>query len=59
MVKKSGKHGGGSKERIIPPSKSLLSREARKLQDGDPAAARIMAAASVAKREHVKRPRGK
>jgi hypothetical protein len=43
------------KETISPPKRKLLSREARKLQKGDPAAGRILAEAAVAARQKVKK----
>jgi hypothetical protein len=48
---KSTSKGGGRKERITPPKTKLLSREAKKLRQGDPAAARILAEESVAVRQ--------
>jgi hypothetical protein len=41
------------KERVVPPKAALLSREAKKLRQGDPAAGRILAEESVAVRQRV------
>jgi hypothetical protein len=46
-----------SKERIVPPSKRELSAASKLLKKGNPAGARVMADASVAKREGAKRSR--
>lgn len=54
---KRGRYGGN--ETIKPPSQKLLSREAKKLRNGDPAAGRILAEAAVAARERVGRYRKK
>jgi hypothetical protein len=51
--------GAGRKERITPPKTKLLSREAKKLRGGDPAAARILAAESVAVRQGVRKGKPK
>ena len=51
--------GGGRKERITPPKPKLLSREAKKLRGGDPAAARILAEESVAVRQGVRKSKSK
>jgi hypothetical protein len=56
MAKSSGS-GRGGKERVTPPKSKLLSREAKKLQRGDPAAGRILAEESVAARQGVRRPK--
>jgi hypothetical protein len=53
MAKSTGE-GGGRKERVTPPKKKLLSREAKKLRRGDPAAGRILAEESVAVRQRVR-----
>jgi hypothetical protein len=55
----STKKGAGRKERITPPKTKLLSREANKLRQGDPAAARILAEESVAVRQGVRRSKTK
>jgi hypothetical protein len=47
------------KERITPPKTKLLSREAKKLRPGDPAAARILAEESVAVRQGVRKSKSK
>lgn len=44
-----------SKERITPPSKKDLKDASKKLKKGSPAAGRVMAEASVAKKQGVKR----
>jgi len=46
---------GGRKERIAPPKPKLVSRDAKKLLQGDPAAARILAGESVAVRQGVRK----
>ena len=51
---KSTSKSGGRKERVTPPKPKLLSREAKKLRKGDPAAARILAVESVAARQGVR-----
>jgi hypothetical protein len=51
----STSNGAGRKERITPPKPRLLSREAKKLRGGDPAAARILAEESVAVRQGVRK----
>ncbi len=51
--------GAGRKERITPPKPKLLSREAKKLRQGDPAAARILAEESVAVRQGVRKGKPK
>jgi hypothetical protein len=44
-----------TKERIIPPTKKVVAKAAEKLpKSRSPEDARIMAEASVAKRQHVK-----
>jgi hypothetical protein len=43
------------KERIIPPSKKATRAGSKALRRGNPAGARAMADASVAKRQGVKR----
>lgn len=48
-----------TKERITPPKTKLLSRESAKLREGDPAAGRILAEASVAARQKVQRRKKK
>ena len=53
---KSTKSGGG-KERLAPPKAGLLSREAKLLQKGDPAAGRILAEERQAVRQGVRRPK--
>jgi len=45
-----------SKERIIPPSRKDLSQASRLLKKGSGAGGRVLADASVAKREGAKRP---
>jgi hypothetical protein len=55
----STKKGAGRKERNTPPKTKLLSREAKKLRQGDPAAARILAEESVAVRQGVRRSKTK
>jgi len=58
MAKPSkGKSGSGGKERVTPPKAKLLSREAKKLPKGDPAAGRILAEKSIAVRQHVSKPK--
>jgi hypothetical protein len=47
------------KEVITPPKAALLTREAKKLRQGDPAAARILAEESVAVREGVRKSKKK
>ena len=54
MAKPSSKRVG-RKERITPPKTKLLSREAKKLRQGDPAAGRILAEESVAVRQRVRK----
>jgi hypothetical protein len=48
-----------TKERIAPPKAKLLTRESAKLRQGDPAAGRILAEASVAARQKVQRAKKK
>ena len=55
----STKKGAGRKERSTPPKTKLLSREAKKLRQGDPAAARILAEESVAICQGVRRSKTK
>ncbi len=55
VAKASGKGGKGGKERIIPPSKKETSAGSKVLRKGNPAGGRVMADASVAKRQGVKR----
>lgn len=55
----SASKGGGRKERVTPPKPKLLSREAKKLRQGDPAAARILAEESIAVRQSVRRGKAK
>jgi hypothetical protein len=52
---KSSKSGG--KETITPPKTSLLSKEAKKLRKGDPAAGRILSEERVAVKQGVRKPR--
>lgn len=54
---KSTKSSGGGKERIAPPKAGLLSREAKLLRKGDPAAGRILAEERQAVRQGVRRPK--
>jgi hypothetical protein len=55
LMAKSTSKSGGRKERITPPKTKLLSREAKKLRQGDPAAARILAEELVAVRQGVRK----
>jgi hypothetical protein len=55
----SGGKSGGGKERITPPKKPLLTREAKRLPTGDPAAGRIMAEERQAVRQGVRKPKKK
>ena len=55
MSKTPAKPPARRKEVVIEPKKSLVSREATKLRGGDPAAGRILAEESVAKRQAAKR----
>ena len=48
-----------TKERIIPPSKKSKTSGSEELKEGSSAGARVMADASVAKRQKVKRPPGR
>ena len=43
-------------EKIIPPSKQVDTKASKQLKKGNPVGARVMADASVAKRQKVKRP---
>ena len=52
---KSKSRGKGTRERIGAPTKRELTQAAKDLRNGDPAGARAMADASVAKRQGVKR----
>lgn len=45
------------KETIVPPSKKATSDAAKNIKSGSPSAGRVLADASVAKREGVKRPK--
>jgi len=51
--------GKGGKERIIPPSKRDTRAGSKALRKGNPAGGRVMADASVAKKQGAKRPKGK
>ena len=56
MARKPTKSGS---ERIIPPSKAVLKKASQDLKKKDPAGARAMSDAAVAKKQGVKRPPGK
>jgi len=56
MAKKPTKSGS---ERIIPPSKAVLSKASADMKKGDRAGARAMSDAGVAAKQGVKRPPGK
>jgi hypothetical protein len=48
-----------TKERIIPPTKRADTAGSRALRQGNPAGGRVMADASVAKKQGAKRPKGR
>jgi hypothetical protein len=48
---------GGGKESITPPKPALLSKEAKQLRKGDPAAGRILSEEGVAVKQGVRKPR--
>lgn len=47
-----------TKERIEPPSASVLREGSALLRAGDGVGGRVLAEERVAKRQHVKRPKG-
>jgi hypothetical protein len=51
--------GKGGRERIIPPSKRETTSGSSALRKGSSSGARVMADASVAKKQGVKRPPGR
>jgi hypothetical protein len=51
-----GKGSGGGKERIIPPSRPVVSEAGRNLPSGERSAGRILSERNVAREQNVKRP---